>query len=798
MNYQLNYISKSKRIIINLLSWFRTNKKRSFLIIAFSVLIWFVFCLPSPLFDDPYSTLLNDSQGKMLAAQIAEDGQWRFPSPDSVPEKFEKCIIYFEDQYYYFHLGVNPVSMGKALISNLKAHKIVRGGSTLTIQLIRLSRKNKERSIWEKLIECIQATRLELGNSKKEILKLYATHAPFGGNVVGLEAASWRYYGRSPDKLSWGEMATIAVLPNAPSLIYPGKNRNELLIKRNRLLDKLYNNNIISKETCDLSKMEPLPEKPYPLPQLAMHLLNRSIKDGYGGKRLNSTIDRYFQTRCQQLIEKKHQELIQNEIENAALIVVDVESGNVMAYVGNTESKREGSGSQVDIIMSERSSGSILKPLLYASMLKEGEILPNTLVPDIPTQIAGYSPLNFNKQFDGAVHAGNALARSLNVPAIRMLQEYGLEKFYYKLNQLPLPTINKGPDHYGLSIILGGAEVRLWDLINVYSCMARQVNHYPYNLRLTDFHEARYLKDSITYKSKTFDNSEVFNASSIWLTFEALTLMDRPIEGSNWELFSSLSKVAWKTGTSYGNRDAWAIGITPKYIVGVWVGNADGEGRPGLTGAGTAAPIMFEIINLLPRTDWFLTPYEDLIKLPVCRKSGYKASDLCDIIDTIYVSKQGIKTRLCPYHQLVHLDKTEQFRVSSECYNVSEMKTKSWFVLPTVMEWYYKSKDPFYKVLPPFLDKCISIEENMDLIYPKPNAKIFIPRDFENIKEKIVFEAAHRIPSTRIYWHLDNLYLGSTSQIHQMEVTSTPGTHTITLISEQGEQLTRKFEILTR
>jgi len=776
-------------------------KKAILIVTVLILLIWFILCLPKPLFEDPYSTVLNDNTGKLLSARIATDGQWRFPMPDSIPEKFEKCILYFEDQYFYYHPGINPISMYKALVTNLKAKDIVRGGSTITVQVIRISRKNRHRTVFEKMVECILALRLEAGNRKKEILNLYATHAPFGGNVVGLDAASWRYYGRSPDKLSWGEMATLAVLPNAPSLIYPGQNHEILLKKRNRLLDKLKLNNVISEITCGLSKEEPLPDKPFPLPQYAPHLLSRSVKEGYEGKRIKSTIDRQLQLQSLNIIERNHRELIQNEIENAALIIVEIESGNVLAYVGNTTSDREESGSQVDIIMSERSSGSILKPFLYASMLKEGAILPKTLVPDIPTQIAGYTPENFDKKFDGAVPASNALARSLNIPAIRMLQDYGLEKYYHKIKQLGFPTINKGPGHYGLSVILGGAEVRLWDLAGAYSSMSRILNHYTsYNglYDQSDYHLPYYVPDNNERKDQQLIGTDIFGAGPIWLTFEALTLMDRPIEGSNWKIFSSLTKVAWKTGTSFGHRDAWAVGVTPKYLVGVWVGNADGEGRPGLTGAGSAAPIMFEAISAIPRSGWFQIPYDDLIRLPVCKQSGYKASTLCIDVDTIYVPKQGVISGICPYHKLVHLDKTEKFRVTSECYNVNDMVSKSWFVLPTVMEWYYKSKDPYYKVLPAFLNGCTDKEKNMDFIYPKAFSKIYIPRDFENKQEKVVFEAAHRKPSTLIYWHLDDEYLGSTSRIHQMEIYANPGTHVITIVSANGEMLKRQFEVLIK
>ena len=779
----------------------KEKKRRRWIYAVFVslLLLWFWFCLPEPLFSDQYSTVLNAENGQLLGAKITNDGQWRFPECDSIPQRFEKAILYFEDEYFYRHPGINPVSILKAIGQNLKAGKIVRGGSTLSLQVIRLSRKNKPRTIAEKLVEFALALRLEIRYSKKEILNLYASHAPFGGNVVGLEAASWRYFGRSPKLLSWGETATLAVLPNAPALIYPGKNQEKLLTKRNKLLDKLKQKGVIDQQTCELAQIEPLPGEPKPLPQITPHLLDRAIKDGYAQKSIHSTIRPSLQNRVAQIVENHHQILAQNEILNAAALVIEVETGDVLAYVGNTSCNREDAGTQVDIITAPRSSGSILKPFLYALMQKEGMLLPKTLLPDIPTRIAGFNPKNFDKNYDGAVPADNALARSLNVPAVRMLQEYGVERFWVQLKKLNLSTINKPADHYGLSLILGGAEVTLWDLGSSYAGMARQLLHFQKlqsQYDAADLRQASYVSaEKRKLSEKSF--STILEAGPSWITFEALTQMDRPLEGTNWQVFDSSKKIAWKTGTSYGHRDAWAVGINPGYVVAVWVGNADGEGRPGLTGTSAAAPVLFDIFKILPPAGWFEKPYDDLVQLPVCRESGYQASPICEHIDTIWTASNGVKTAVCPYHQLIHLDKPGQYRVNSVCYRVADMVKKSWLVLPPVMEWYYKSKNPYYRTLPPFAPGCQQKEETyMDLIYPEPGTKIYIPLDFGGKMEKTLFVAAHRQPNSTIHWHLDNEYLGSTTDIHQMEVLTNEGFHTLILVADNGEIITRRFEVV--
>jgi penicillin-binding protein 1C len=690
------------------------------------------------------------------------------------------------------------LATARAAYQNIKSGRILSGGSTLTMQTIRLSRHGKSRTFLEKFIEMIMASRLEISCSKNKILSYYASNAPFGGNVVGLDAASWRYYGRNANQLSWAESATLAVLPNAPSLIFPGKNQNKLLTKRNRLLDKLYKNNIIDSLTCIISKEETLPQKPLQLPNIATHLHNLIIKKNKG-KRVKTTIDKFLQEKTNEVIKKHHYQLKFNEVHNAAAIIIEVETGNVLTYVGNTSGTRKHSN-DVDVIQAPRSTGSILKPILYASMLSDGEILPNTLINDVPVKIAGYTPKNYNSKYTGVVPARKALSRSLNVPIIKMLQDYGLQKFHHRLQKLNLSFINKPANHYGLTIILGGAESSLWDITNVFTNFSRTLNHFgKYNgkYNLNDYHPHNYLYSTNSQEEKLEEFNNL-SAASIYLTYQALIEVNRPKEDANWEYFSGNNKIAWKTGTSFGFRDAWAVGTTSKYVVGVWVGNADGEGRPGLTGIGAAAPILFDIFNLLPNDNWFTAPYDELTKIPICRKSGMRASDICEPIDSVFVQSSGLKTAPCKYHQLIHIDNSG-YRVNSDCEDVNNMIHKSLFVLPPVQEWYYKSTDPTYLKLPPFRSDCKSYESiSLQLIYPEPNAAIYIPIELSGNKGKVIFKAAHRKPSTTIYWHIDNSYIGSTKSIHEMGLNIEEGNHVLTLVDELGISITRNFVVKGR
>ena len=810
--------------------WQRTKgivqrRPKTTAVLVLLLLLW-LFCLPSPLFKKPLSVVLEDRRGELLGARIAEDGQWRFPTSDSLPTKYEQCVVTFEDKRFWYHPGVDAFSLVRAFWLNLKNGRVVSGGSTLTMQVIRLSRDNPSRTVLEKIVEAFMSTRLELTYSKREILCLYASNAPFGGNVVGLEAASWRYYGKRPGLLTWAEAATLAVLPNSPALIHPGRNRDVLLAKRNRLLQKLWEEGRMSASECDYSKEEPLPEQPLPLPQLAPHLLDRLMLEGQkspsfgkptAGKTANSqpattfrhhtSLDKNLQVRVTEILGRRQEMYQGNDIHNLAAVILDVPTGEVLAYVGNVVGAGKEHGESVDVLTAPRSTGSILKPYLYALALENGDILPNSLLHDIPTQLGDYRPENYYETYDGAVPARRALIRSLNVPFVLLLQQYGLEKFHFGLQRLGLSTLNKPPSHYGLSLILGGAEASMIDITNTYACMARRLgSFYDRNGRYAsdDFRPPRFsiaTKPTISSAASAGKNPELLSAGSIWYTFEAMRAVERPNSAGEWELFQASRQVAWKTGTSFGFRDAWAAGVTPRYAVGVWVGNADGEGRPGLLGVEMAAPVLFEIFGQLPQEGrWFDPPYDDMTQVSVCHQSGYRASDICEA-DTVWIPKSALKATVCPYHQMLHLDPTRQWQVTSDCESPAVMQHQAWFVLPPIEEHYFKGKNPGYSSPPPFRDDCkgsqsAQSQTPMQLIYPKHPTRIYVPIDLDGKLGSTVFQVAHRSRSAEIFWHLDGNYLGTTTVFHQMALQPPVGLHTLALVDRDGYRLEQTFEIV--
>jgi penicillin-binding protein 1C len=474
-------------------------------------------------------------------------------------------------------------------------------------------------------------------------------------------------------------------------------------------------------------------------------------------------------------------------------VLADVQTGNVLAYVGNATPLAREHGGEVDVITSPRSSGSILKPFLFAAMLEEGRIMPTTLLPDVPTLIQGFAPQNFSKTYEGAVPANEALVRSLNVPAVHLLKEYRYEKFHRLLQQVGVTTLHYPADHYGLALILGGAETTLWDITGSYASMARQVQSRSSE---SYFFSLSYVSGNSQPVAGT--DPQLSNAV-LYQTLDALTEVNRPGEEVSWKKFANPRKVAWKTGTSFGHRDGWAVGVTPQFVVGVWVGNADGEGRPGLTGADAAAPLMFDIFSALPVTGWFEPPLQEMKQVKRCMASGMRFSDHCSMADTAWVATAALESPACTYHKVVHLSRSKQYRVNQDCYPGMAIQTQPWFVLPAIQEYYYRKAHPAFKALPPMLPGCGTATNlvHMDFVYPKPNARIFIPSDLDGTSGKSVFEVAHRHPERKVFWHLDDQYLGLTSGNHVLALNPTRGKHTLLVVDEAGEALEAHFEVIS-
>ncbi len=765
--------------------------RRKWLLVLLAPIGFLIWCLVpiGRLFEPEYCTVLLDREGNALGAMVAADGQWRMQQQGPITEELEICLLEFEDRHFHDHWGVHLPSLVRAWKQNQHAGRTVSGGSTITMQLARMSRTRRERTYWRKAWEILQAVRIEMQFSKQEILLMYAANAPFGANVVGSEAAAWRWFGRSPEHLGWAENALLAVLPNAPARIHPGKGREALKAKRDRLLKRLLEKGVIDTMEYSLAIDEPLPDRPLDLPRHAPHLLTTLFKQGKAGTSVITSLDGHLQDRVGHITERYAPVLRANEVHNAAVLVLDVPTGEVLAYVGNLASAGNGHAPEVDIIRSQRSTGSLLKPFLYADMLQTGELMPDQLVADLPTHYEGFSPRNFEERHDGAVPASQALARSLNIPAVRALRAHGIDRTLKVLRGMGLDHIHRSADHYGLSLMVGGAESSLWELTGAYASLARTVIKYSGN---NSDQGSIHPPSLFTTEKEDPSDRPVISAAAAYHTLIALQQLERPGSEQGWQFFGK-EKIAWKTGTSYGHRDAWSIGVTDRYAVGVWTGNATGEGRPGLTGTLAAAPLMFEIFGILPDGHGFEPPYDQMKRMAVCRKSGHRAARDCTPVDTLWTIHQAERTLPCPYHRSIVVDASHRFRVTPSDRSVETI----WFVLPPAMEHYYRRLNDTYLPLPPFAPDVTGTanEMVMEMIYPASGSKIHVPLKLDGTHGMVVLQAAHRDPNARLHWDLDGNYLGSTSAPHDLATDLHAGAHRLTLTDHSGHSISTNFHV---
>ncbi|MCL2792787.1 MAG: penicillin-binding protein 1C [Spirochaetaceae bacterium] len=770
------------------------------------VILLFSFSLSTPLFKVPYSHVIYARNGELLGALVATDGQWRFPPQPVKDSRFAIAIIEYEDRRFRYHPGVDPIAIARAAVQNIREGRIVSGGSTITMQTIRLARGNRNRTFYEKIIEVILALRLELTHSKDDILALYVSNAPFGGNVVGLEAAAWRWFGRSTEELSWAEAATLAVLPNSPGLVHPGRNRDTLKQKRDSLLDRLAKRGFITEETRLLAKIEPLPQEPRPLPRQAPHLLARTFMEQQSQNRqrsffhkrndharITTTIDYRIQERASVILNRWSSRFQGNGVMNAAAIILDTQTGEVLAYVGNVHSRIAG---DVDIIPAPRSSGSLLKPFLYAAMLDSGELMPAGLVSDIPTRIGSYSPENNTRTFVGMIPADQALARSVNIPAVRKLRSFGVDRFARLLRSLGVSTLFRHGDDYGLPLILGGAEVTLWDMAGLYAGLARTATAEIESRDSKFFSPTYYPRVVKTEGRQNLTRVSPISPGAAYLTLDALTYVVRPGEEAAWQNFASARRIAWKTGTSFGFRDAWAIGTTSRWTVAVWVGNATGEGRAELRSTTTAAPVLFEIFSFLGSSEWFEKPFYDLKVAEVCFLSGFPAGGNCEAIRITSLPRNAPFHNPCPFCRTVTLNEAQDRQVVLTANTIERTITRRWFVMPPAEEWFFTRWNLDYRVLPPF-EGVSARSTPLALFNPEENSQIYVPVEIDGRLGQVVFMAAHRDSNATIHWHLNEQFLGSTQVFHEMETRPATGVHLLSVVDNFGNTVQRRFRILS-
>jgi penicillin-binding protein 1C len=761
-------------------------------LLSFSIITLLLWALiPLPNSKPAYSKVLYSKEGILLAATISEQQQWCFPMDEDIPAQLAKCIIIYEDEYMAYHPGVNPIAAAKAWYANFKAGKTKRGASTLAMQVMRMKNRHATRNWYNKIKETFGAVKYSLLTRDKIILREWCEIAPFGGNTIGIKAAALRYFQRSIEKLSWSEYALLAVMPNGPSSANLTKNRAVLKAKRDFLLKKLYRKGYFDASELALFIDEDLPVEAKAIPQFAYHALLFLAKKYPDQNIFRSTIPYDLQVKIQDLLERESTFLKVDDIRNLAAIVIDIQTNQLVAYQGNVKNA-DGKFSYVDVLQAPRSYGSLLKPLLYAQTLETNQMLPNEMIADIPTSIGDFQPENFDKKYRGAVPFEDMLIQSLNVPAVRVLNTVGLQSFYDLIKRLDIAYLNKGSEHYGLSIILGGGESSLWDMCRVYKGFAQN-----YSGHSNPFSAVQCLSTSEIQTSKI---SYKFSAATMDHLINAMSDLTRPREEKSWNYFETDYKIAWKTGTSYGHKDAWALGFNGKYMVGVWVGNEGGEGRFDLTGISKAAPVMFKLFNVLPGNQWFSRPptYSKKEIISICNESGKLAGPLCKKRQKLVTEYTSLKYQPCNYHQEVMFNE-KGLAIAENCAQAMAYKDTI-FVLPSYMEYYYREAHREYKGLPLYDADCLpQISAACKIIYPQDNLKIFLPKEQIDQQNKLVVKAYHRDKDAKLFWFLDDEFVRTTESVpHEILLKVAKGSHTLTITDQKGNQDKVFFEILGR
>ena len=744
---------------------------------------------------ESFSRVVYDKDGGLLRVTLAGDEQVRFPiTSDSLPGKYTASVLVREDKRFYSHPGVDPLALLNAIFTNLKHGQQIRGGSTITMQLVRLITPRK-RTYWNKLLECFIAVRMTLHFSKDEILKSYAAHVPMGGNNMGIEAASYRYFGKPVDEITWAEAALFSVLPHSPSMINLEKSRHALKKKRDRLLAALHDRKYLDSLGLRLAQGEPLPEPDRYMPFIAPHFT------GYALRRLKqpvirTTLDPAVQDQVKSIAAYYHNALKHQGIGNLAVVAAETGTGKVRAYLGSHSFHDSLLSGQVDGVQAFRSTGSLLKPFLAAQALDRGPFTLTSRLHDVPTYYGTFLPQNSSRDHSGLVTLHEMLVRSLNVPAIRLLHYFGLYDFYQYLKDAGLSSLFRSAEGYGLPIILGGAEASLWELTGMYAGLGSLGVPRPLVL----------LQDSAGNTDDTPDNTgtrpsrpPLCSKGAAWLVLETLHDLQRPGAEYYWHLFTQQVPAAWKTGTSYGQKDAWAIGTNRQWTIGVWAGNFSGDGNAMLGGASSAGPILFALFNQLSDKSkelWFEKPAHDLHVKDVCEASGYAPGPWCrKVVDAMQPVK-AYKARTCPFHRRFIMDRTSALEVCSKCWTLEDTAHVIKTIYPPSTQSILVGLGHSAEPAPLHNPDCPMVhrEESIEILYPVKGITIWVPRNLKGEYEKVVLKAGYQRGAGPLFWYLNDNFLGETWEQHTVPADLATGNYRLVIQDREGSTATVAFK----
>ncbi len=710
------------------------------------IAIFVLFLLLNILFPLPYkkqySTIVFDNKKQLLHAFITPDEKWRMKTNlEEISPLLKKVIIEKEDKYFKWHIGVNPIAVCRAAIYNLFTGRRMSGASTISMQVARMLQP-KKRNVANKLIEMFRALQLEWKFSKDEILQMYLNLVPYGGNIEGVKSASWIYLNKNPDNLSLAEIVSLSIIPNRPTSLVPGKNNPLIIAERNKWLKRFAEEKLFTEKQIADALSEPFDAYRRQLPQLAPHIALKLKQQE--GDIIYSFIDANSQFKSEKIIEDYVRTLKPLNINNAAAIVIDNETKQIVSYVGSASFFDSTDGGQVNGAAAIRQPGSTLKPLLYGLCMDAGLITPKMTIADVAVNYNGYVPENYDQKFNGYVTAEYALEHSLNIPAVKMLSLIGKEKMISSLSLCNFKQIQKDQHKLGLSLILGGCGASLEELTGLFSAIAT---------------EGMYSMPKYSVENSTSQKYRILSSAASFMLHEQLSKVNRPDFPFNWQATDNLPKIAWKTGTSYGRRDAWSIGYNKKYTIGVWVGNFSGQGVPELSGASIATPLLFKLFNTLnynSSQNWFTQPITCETRI-VCTETGLPPTEHCTNIVTDYFIPLVSATGTCTNNQEIMMSADEQMSYCVHCKPENNYKKKWIKKIEPTMQAYFDENKINYDKIPPHNPNCEKLFYDKGPFIKSPTAGTEYLISKEN-PEPLQLQCQPEADVSKIYWYINDKF----------------------------------------
>jgi penicillin-binding protein 1C len=746
------------------------------LIVLFFLLNW-IFPLPDKV---EYSTMVTDNKGELINAYLTKDEKWRMKTElDEISPLLQKTIIAKEDKYFYSHPGINPVAVGRAFFKNIFRMKRTSGASTITMQVARALEPGK-RNIWSKIREMFRAFQLELKYSKKEILQLYLNLVPYGGNIEGVKSASLLYFNKNPDHLSLAEITALSIIPNRPSSLVMGKNNDLIIEERNRWLKKFAADKVFTEKEIEDALAEPLTATRNTVPHYAQHLSYKLKKQG--GHFIKTHIDLNTQLKTEKLVEDYSRSLKLRNIKNAAVIIIDNKTHNVISYVGSSSFIDTTDGGQVNGANAIRQPGSTLKPLLYAMCFDEGLLTPKMMMTDVPVNYQGYAPENYDQKFNGYVTVEYALEHSLNIPAVKSLQLLGHDKLIQKLAACDFKQIRKDQNKLGLSMILGGCGATLEEMTGLFSSFASN---------------GTYISPSYSMNDTLHKKVNIVSDAAAYMIDEILSKVNRPDFPLSWSATEKMPKIAWKTGTSYGRRDAWSIGFNKNYTVGVWCGNFSGVGVADLSGAEIATPLLFKIFNTIDYDsdeEWFSLP-KDCEQRMVCSETGLVPGGNCKNLIMDEFIPLISSTQQCNNRQEVLLSADEKISYCKACVPETGYKKKLMKITEPEMQAYFSENGMSYEKIPPHNENCEVIFKGNapNITFPVNGSEYLISK---KNPEPLMLTCKAAAEVSKVYWYIDDKFFKAAHPGEKQFFVPTEGPVKISCTDDKGRN--RNIKIMVR